>query len=321
MKVAALFLCGLALATASPSWDHFKTQYGRKYGDAKEELYRQRVFQQNEQLIEDFNKKFENGEVTFKVAMNQFGDMTNEEFNAVMKGYKKGSRGEPKAVFTAEAGPMAADVDWRTKALVTPVKDQEQCGSCWAFSATGALEGQHFLKNDELVSLSEQQLVDCSTDYGNDGCGGGWMTSAFDYIKDNGGIDTESSYPYEAEDRSCRFDANSIGAICTGSVEVQHTEEALQEAVSGVGPISVAIDASHFSFQFYSSGVYYEQNCSPTFLDHGVLAVGYGTESTKDYWLVKNSWGSSWGDAGYIKMSRNRDNNCGIASEPSYPTV
>ncbi|KAG7153876.1 Digestive cysteine proteinase 3-like 1 [Homarus americanus] len=157
MKVAALFLCGLALHS-QPSWDHFQDSVWQECGDAKEELYRQRVFQQNEQLMKDFNKKFENGEVTFKVAMNQFGDMTNEEFNAVMKGYKKGSRGEPKAVFTAEGRSMAADVDWRTKGAVTPVKDQEQCGSCWAFSATGALEGQHFLKNDELVSLSEQQL-------------------------------------------------------------------------------------------------------------------------------------------------------------------
>ncbi|KAG7153879.1 Digestive cysteine proteinase 3-like 4 [Homarus americanus] len=299
MKVTALFLCGLALATASPSWEHFKAQHGRKYVDAEEELFRQRVFQKNEQFIEDFNKKFERGEVTFNVAMNQFGDMTNEEFNAVMKGYKMGSRDEPKAVFTAKEGlPMAADVDWRTKGAVTPVKDQGQCGSCWAFSTTGSLEGQHFLKYGELVSLSEQQLVDCAGGiYFNQGCNGGW-------------------------DKTCRFNANSIGATLVSHVDIaQGSETGLQQALSSVGPISVAIDASHFSFQFYHDGVYYEPNCSSTNLDHAVLAVGYGSEGSQDYWLVKNSWASTWGLQGYIKMARNRSNHCGVASAASYPTV
>ncbi|XP_010017508.1 PREDICTED: cathepsin S isoform X2 [Nestor notabilis] len=199
--------------------------------------------------------------------------------------------------------------------------DMGACGSCWAFSAVGALEAQVKLKTGTLVSLSTQNLVDCSVSYGNRGCSGGFMTTAFQYIIDNNGIDSDESYPYKAENGTCQYNASTRAATCSKYVELPHAdEEALKDAVANVGPVSVAIDATQPTFFLYKSGVYDDPQCSQE-VNHGVLIIGYGTLDNKDYWLVKNSWGVRFGDEGYIRMVRNHKNHCGIASYASYPLI
>ncbi|XP_059224580.1 cathepsin L [Stomoxys calcitrans] len=312
-------------------WVAFKLQHKKNYAGEIEERFRMKIFGENRHKIARHNQKYAAGQVSFKMGLNKYADMLPQEFKETLNGYnytlqknlrKQSSQGAITYIPPAHV-TVPKTVDWRQKGAVTPVKDQGHCGSCWSFSATGALEGQHFRKTGVLVSLSEQNLVDCSTKYGNNGCNGGLMDNAFRYIKDNGGIDTEKSYPYEGIDDSCHFDKASIGATDTGFVDIpQGNEEMLMKAVATMGPVSVAIDASQESFQFYREGVYIEPNCNAENLDHGVLVVGYGTDKNgQDYWLVKNSWGTTWGDNGYIKMARNQQNQCGIATASSYPTV
>jgi len=280
--------------------------------------YRWQTWKTNAHFIAGHNAQ-ENK--TYTVAMNKFGDLNVQEFNKLYKGFAV-TRMVPNVGGHSQVRPsIPASVDWRTKGAVTGIKNQGQCGSCWSFSTTGSTEGAHFLQGGKaLVGLSEQNLVDCSGSYGNQGCDGGLMDDAFQYIIANKGIDTESSYPYTAEDGTCHFAAANVGATLKGYVDVQSGSEAqLAEKIAGVGPISVAIDASHSSFQFYSGGVYNEPACSSTQLDHGVLAVGYGTSGSTPYYIVKNSWGTDWGMNGYIWMSRNANNQCGIATMASYP--
>lgn len=327
--LAALCL-GTALATPkfdqtfSAQWHQWKSTHRRLYGTNEEE-WRRAVWEKNMRMIQLHNGEYSNGKHGFTMEMNAFGDMTNEEFRQLVNGYRHQKHRKGRVFQEPLMLQIPKAVDWREKGCVTPVKNQGQCGSCWAFSASGCLEGQMFLKTGKLVSLSEQNLVDCSHDQGNQGCNGGLMDFAFQYIKDNGGLDSEESYPYEAKDGSCKYRAEFAVANDTGYVDIPQKEKALMKAVATVGPISVAMDASHPSLQFYSSGIYYEPNCSSQELDHGVLVVGYGfegTDSNKDkFWLVKNSWGREWGMDGYIKIAKDRNNHCGIATAASYPIV
>merc|ERR1712126_271077 len=327
LSVVLVLAVGLANAASistrlQEEWELFKKTHGKTYSEA-EEKFRMQVFLDNRQGIARHNTRHQNGEISYTLAMNKYGDLLHHEFVSMMNGYQRRNNTKTgrRVSFMKPANVLLpASVDWRTEGAVTSVKDQGACGSCWAFSATGALEGQHYRSTGKLVSLSEQNLVDCSKE--NNGCDGGLMDYAFEYVANNGGIDTESSYPYEGKDGKCRFDPANVGATAKGFNDIPSGDEAaLKAAIATVGPISVAIDASHSSFQFYSRGIYSEPHCSSRFLDHGVLAVGYGNDAGSDYWIIKNSWGTTWGESGYIKMARNVKNQCGVATEASYPLV
>jgi cathepsin L len=287
--------------------------------DTAEFFARYDTYKSNLDFIEAHNAR---DDVTFTVGSNEFMHMSSDEFGSIYNGFVAEEFVLPDVIEEVDTLALPTSVDWRQKGAVTGIKNQGQCGSCWSFSTTGSTEGARVLQGgDSLVGLSEQNLMDCSDAYGNMGCNGGLMDDAFKYIIANHGVDTEASYPYTAEDGTCHYSASNCGATISGYSDVPSgSESSLQTSSANIGPVSVAIDASHSSFQFYSGGVYYEPACSSTQLDHGVLVVGYGVDSGSDYWLVKNSWGTSWGLSGYIMMSRNRNNNCGIATAASYPS-
>ncbi|CAH8871089.1 unnamed protein product [Trichobilharzia szidati] len=313
------------------AWKIFKARFNRAYKNIQEEAKRFLIFGANFIEMMEHNRAHREGKVSYEMGVNEFSDKTEHELRK-LRGYKplKGpSKPEGSTYIRSEHTMLPNKVDWRKEGAVTPIKNQGNCGSCWAFSSTGAIEGQHYRKTKKLVSLSEQQLVDCSGHYGNNGCNGGLMNFAFTYVKDNEGIDSEVSYPYisgatgEQNDK-CLFNSSNIAAQVTGFINISPGDEyALMDAVATKGPVSVAINAGLPSFPRYKSGVYSDPEClgEEDNLDHGVLVVGYGEENGQPYWLVKNSWGPEWGEGGYIKILRNKHNMCGIATAASYPLV
>jgi len=328
LLIAALFLGAvlavpLRFSSTTPDedllWDRFKSTYNRNFFDSRDEAYRKLVFVNNVRKIAKHNDE---GLHTYTLAMNEFGDMTAEEFFAKYTGYR-GLRHQylhSKNVANLSTVVAADSVDWEAKGAVTPVKNQGQCGSCWSFSTTGAIEGAWFIAKNSLVSLSEQQLMDCSKDEGNESCEGGLMDQAFEYAIKKGGLCSETEYPYKAKDEtSCK--KCSVVATISKYTDVGKTDADLEKAVT-LSPVAVAIEADQDAFQFYSSGVMTGE-CG-TQLDHGVLAVGYGTLDGTAYWKVKNSWGPSWGMKGYIlieKGKKQEGGQCGILMAASYPTV
>lgn len=310
-------------STLDHHWGLWKKTYGKQYKGKNEEVARRRIWEKNLKLVMLHNLEHSMGMHSYDLGMNHLGDMTSEEVTSLMTCLRVPSQWPRNVTFKSNPNQKLPDsLDWRDKGCVTDVKYQGSCGSCWAFSAVGALEAQLQLKTGKLVSLSAQNLVDCSTEkYSNKGCNGGFMTRAFQYIIDNNGIDSEASYPYRAQDGQCQYNSKYRAATCSKYTELPFgSENALKEAVANKGPVSVAIDARHSSFFLYKSGVYYDPACTQT-VNHAVLVVGYGNLNGKDYWLVKNSWGLNFGEKGYIRIARNSGNHCGIANYPSYPEI
>jgi cathepsin F len=317
MKVLALFVVYLAVAScfsAKSLFNEWKALHNKKYVDVHEEARRFSVFNQNLAKIAALNTE----EEAAKFVINKFADLTEQEFSDLYlqtKGFGNSFSKYPEAMTILPVAPDS--YDWRTKGAVTPVKDQGQCGSCWAFSTTGNVEAVWFLKTGKLVSLSEQNLVDCDHECDpqspsdcDEGCNGGLMWNAFVFIRKHG-IDTEDSYRYTARDGTCKQDKGIFGANVTGWEKVSTDESLMAAYLTTHVPISIGINAS--PLQFYGSGILDPKSCNPKALDHGVLIVGYGhdTASGKDFWIVKNSWGKSWGEQGYFRIVRGKG-ACGL---------
>jgi len=277
-------------------------------------FYRFGVFRKALDTIRNHNSKG----LSWTMGLNKFADLTSEEFSAFV-GQFPAPTPSNAVPFVHNPEFQAPDsVNWITAGAVTPVKDQGQCGSCWAFSTIGALEGWNFLSTKKLLSFSEQQLVDCSKDVCY-GCQGGWPYKATEYVQKSG-VCLETAYPYTARDGVCK-DSQCTPAIAPGALQayVNVTDETAMLEALVLGPVSVLVEADRTAFQYYRSGILNDASCG-TQIDHAILATGYGTEAGVPYWNVKNSWGASWGDKGYIRLIRNK-NMCGISGGAVQPKL
>ncbi|KAM1605687.1 hypothetical protein PS2_026396 [Malus domestica] len=300
------------------SFASFAHRYGKKYESAEEMKLRYEIFLENKKLIRSTNRKG----LSYTLAVNRFADWSWEEFARHRLGAAQNCSATTKGNHKLTDAVLPESKNWKEEGIVTPVKDQGHCGSCWTFSTTGALEAAYVQAFGKQISLSEQQLVDCAGDFNNNGCNGGLPSQAFEYIKYNGGLDTEAAYPYVGVDGACKFSSENVGVHVVDSVNITlGAEEELKHAVAFVRPVSVAFQVVQ-SFRFYKSGVYTSDTCGSSSMDvnHAVLAVGYGVEDGVPFWLIKNSWGQSWGDNGYFKMEYGK-NMCGVATCASYPVV
>eukprot|EP00331_Platyophrya_macrostoma_P034105 CAMPEP_0176450676 /NCGR_PEP_ID=MMETSP0127-20121128/27299_1 /TAXON_ID=938130 /ORGANISM="Platyophrya macrostoma, Strain WH" /LENGTH=322 /DNA_ID=CAMNT_0017838419 /DNA_START=27 /DNA_END=995 /DNA_ORIENTATION=+ len=297
--IASIFLASAyANLTAEEQWTSFKLNHKKMYSKV-EEKYRFQVFKQNLGLIQ----KYQQADPQATYGVTRFADLTPLEFKYTHLGFKSTNKTDNRNAYRPNITDIPASFDWREKGAVTDVKNQGMCGSCWAFSTTQNIEGQNFIHHNELVVLSEQQLVDC--DKIDEGCNGGDMSIAFQWLADHGGLASEGDYPYTGSDDECKFNSSMAKVQLTGYMNISTNETEIAQSLVELGPLSIGVVAD--PWQFYIAGIANPWFCTGE-LDHGVLLVGYGhgwgIVAAADYWIVKNSWGSWWGESGYIRLER-----------------
>lgn len=306
-------------------WDDYVVVFNKTYSDDNDKTFRQQIFLYNQQIIKTHNSIYDQGSATYSLAFNNFGDRTYAEYLDIMGFFPSEATDDDLAevaLHSVSRRSTAPDSkDWRLEGAVTPIKNQLECKSCWAFAAVGALEGLFFRKNGALSTLSEQQLVDCSKR--NHGCNKGFTANAFIYTL-NDGIVAEDTYPYDGQEHSCKTEVGSFKNTGMKTIE-DGNEDELKEAVGNIGPVAAGIDAHSEKFMHFHDGVYFNEVCDsdPESINHAVLVIGYGHDEKMDmdYWLIKNSFGPTWGEGGYGKLARNKNNHCGIASAANYPVA
>jgi len=295
---------------------NFMSVYGKKYAHDQELLSRFQIFKNNMDSIHQHNAK----NLSWTLAINEFADLTWDEFKSSHLGLQIVERSPDTLTVSLEGlTTLPASIDWNAKGCVTTPKNQGNCGGCWSFTTTGTVEGAVAIKTGQLTSLSEQQLIDCST--ANSGCNGGVLDYAMQFVISNAGLCTESAYPYQGVQGTCKKTCTKVSKITSYKDVTAYSESSLQAAVASQ-PVGVAIEADQNAFQFYSGGVM-TGTCG-TKLNHGVVVTGYGTAGTQNYWTIKNSWGPTWGENGFIRIGRGMNlpyGQCGIAMQPVYPVA
>lgn len=339
--LAAIAVVGMAAAAAALSpepmseasarllFDSWKDMHNVRFS-ADEHEYRFNIFAKNAEFVRQHMNRFEAGEETSTVALNRFAHLDNVEFSRLYKGYRpalESTRATTPRHFSASDLPagfrsLPASVDWRTHSppVINPVQNQGQCGSCWSFSATASIEAAHALATSNLQKFSEQEFVDC-VNGGADNCNvGGEMNDAFKYAIANG-VDTEAEYPYTATSPGVCHLQKPTESVITGWTPVNASEADLAAAIAVAPTVSVAVVASGLNWQLYSGGILSNCDNKKADLDHGVNVVGYGTSNGQAYWIVRNSWGASWGLSGYLWIAKDSGDQCGIMLDASFPTT
>ncbi|OON23731.1 papain family cysteine protease [Opisthorchis viverrini] len=311
------------------AWEQFKHEFNRNYTDSKEETKRMNLFCRSFLLIRKHNMAYNKGKELYKLGINEFSDKTSEESNHnCISDLELPDTTEFESTYQMISAEPPKSIDWRQYGAVTPVRHQGGCGCCWAFAIVGSIESHYFLHRRNLYTLSPQQVVDCSLPYGTRGCNGGYLPWGYRYINQTGGLEQERDYPYVSgrtgrPNPKCLFDKSKVAAKIVGLVAVPlYNEKAMTQAVGFHGPVAVLINSSPETFRRYREGIYDDASCGSNIrqLGHAMLVVGYGEEDGVPFWIIKNTYGTKWGDNGYIRVRRGV-NRCGVATSALYPRI